>query len=48
MLIKTELLELLRGKSINFQIHEHAPLFTVNDSEKLRGKIDGAHTKNLF
>jgi Ala-tRNA(Pro) deacylase len=26
----------------------HAPLFTVEESQALRGKIPGAHTKNLF
>lgn len=27
---------------------EHAPLFTVADSQALRGEIAGGHTKNLF
>ena len=48
MLSKTDLLELLREKRLDFQIHEHEPLFTVEDSENLRGQIEGAHTKNLF
>ena len=48
MLTKTELLELLRGKGLDFQIHNHKPLFTVQDSEKFRGEIRGDHTKNLF
>ena len=48
MLSKTDLLELLREKRLDFQIHEHEPLFTVEDSENLRGEIEGAHTKNLF
>jgi len=26
----------------------HPPLFTVADSQALRGEIEGAHTKNLF
>src|SRR5262245_29038957 len=26
----------------------HPPLFTVADSQTLRGEIDGGHTKNLF
>jgi len=30
-------------KSVN-----HPPLFTVGESQALRGKIPGAHTKNLF
>tara|TARA_A100001011_G_scaffold397572_1_gene499031 strand:+ start:1659 stop:2171 length:513 start_codon:yes stop_codon:yes gene_type:complete len=48
MVTKLELLELLRGKSIEFQIHEHEALYTVEDSENLRGDIIGSHTKNLF
>ena len=45
MLIERDLLELLRSKGLDFQIHNHEPLFTVEDSEKLRGEISGAHTK---
>ncbi len=48
MLTKTDLFKLLEEKGLNFQIHDHEPLFTVEDSEKMRGIIDGAHTKNLF
>ena len=48
MLTKLELLDLISGKGIDFQIHNHKPLFTVEDSEKLRGSINGSHTKNLF
>ena len=48
MTTKLELFEILRIKSIDFQIHEHQPLYTVEDSEKLRGEISGSHTKNLF
>ena len=48
MTTKLELFEILRIKSIEFQIHEHQPLYTVEDSEKLRGEISGSHTKNLF
>ena len=45
---KTDLFELLRVNNKEFQIHDHEPLFTVEDSENLRGEIKGAHTKNLF
>ena len=45
---KRDLLLKLREKNIDFQVHEHKPLYTVEDSEKLRGKIEGSHTKNLF
>ena len=48
MMKKSDLLDILREKNIDFQVHEHKPLYTVEDSEKLRGKIDGSHTKNLF
>ena len=42
------LIKLLNERKINYIMHEHLPLFTVNDSKNLRGKINGAHTKNLF
>ena len=48
MLTETNLFDLLRVKGLEFQIHNHQPLYTVEDSEKLRGEIEGAHTKNLF
>ena len=48
MLKEIDLLELFKRKDLKFQIHNHAPLFTVEDSENLRGQIDGSHTKNLF
>ena len=48
MLTKKDLLEILSAKALDFQIHDHDPLYTVEESEKLRGEIKGAHTKNLF
>ena len=48
MLTETNLIELIRAKRLDFQIHNHQALFTVEDSENLRGQIKGAHTKNLF
>ena len=48
MLTETDLLDLIRAKSLDIQIHKHEALFTVEDSENLRGKIEGCHTKNLF
>lgn len=38
----------LEQLGIAFQTHEHPPLFTVEDSKKLRGELPGAHCKNLF
>ena len=43
-----ELIELLKKRSYNIKVHQHDALFTVQDSKKLRGKIGGAHSKNLF
>jgi len=48
MLTKSDLLELIKGKGLDFQIHNHKPLFTVEDSERMRGEIHGSHSKNLF
>ena len=28
--------------------HEHPPVYTVEESKRLRGDLDGAHVKNLF
>jgi Ala-tRNA(Pro) deacylase len=43
-----ELIELLKKRKYEIEVHQHDALFTVEDSKKLRGKIDGAHSKNLF
>ena len=43
-----KLIELLKKEKYVFEIHQHESLFTVEDSKKLRGKIDGSHSKNLF
>lgn len=47
---KTEddLLAFLAGLDIETSTTRHPPLFTVADSQALRGTIAGAHTKNLF
>ncbi|PZO78685.1 MAG: DNA-binding protein [Mesorhizobium amorphae] len=47
---KTEdgLFDYLRELSIETTTVRHPPLFTVADSQGLRGEIAGAHTKNLF
>ena len=45
---KLDLLAKLSKENIEFNIFEHAPLHTVEESKELRGKIEGAHTKNLF
>ena len=43
-----DFIKLLKEKKYEFNIYEHGPLFTVDESKKLRGKIKGAHSKNLF
>ena len=43
-----KLIELLKKENYEIKIHQHDALFTVEDSKKLRGKINGTHSKNLF
>ena len=43
-----ELIELLKKEKYKIKVHQHDALFTVEDSKKLRGKINGVHSKNLF
>ncbi|MEM8743458.1 MAG: YbaK/EbsC family protein [Pseudomonadota bacterium] len=45
---RDQLLERLGALEIDTKTVEHPPLFTVEESRALRGKIPGAHTKNLF
>jgi Ala-tRNA(Pro) deacylase len=42
------LLAHLDGLGIETETVDHPPLFTVEESQALRGDIPGAHTKNLF
>ncbi|MBX3579281.1 MAG: prolyl-tRNA synthetase associated domain-containing protein [Rhizobiaceae bacterium] len=43
-----ELFDFLAGLGITVSTTRHPPLFTVEESRRLRGEIAGAHTKNLF
>ncbi|QFR33647.1 prolyl-tRNA synthetase associated domain-containing protein [Ancylobacter sp. TS-1] len=43
-----DLLARLAALGIEQRTVEHPPLFTVEDSQALRGDIPGGHTKNLF
>jgi Ala-tRNA(Pro) deacylase len=43
-----ELLDHLQNLGVEVTTVEHPPLFTVADSQGLRGEIPGGHTKNLF
>ena len=43
-----ELLQFLTDLDIAHETHEHEALMTVEQSQALRGSIDGLHSKNLF
>ncbi|MBL4693703.1 MAG: prolyl-tRNA synthetase associated domain-containing protein [Magnetovibrio sp.] len=43
-----DLLKALDALGIVTKSHSHAPLMTVEDSQRLRGDIKGLHSKNLF
>ena len=45
---RSELMAFLGRLGIETGTVEHPALFTVADSQKLRGEIAGGHTKNLF
>ena len=48
MVTKQDLIHILNDSSFEYYIKEHKPLFTVEDSQTLRGEIPGGHSKNLF
>lgn len=43
-----DLFQMLADLDIAVRTIEHPPLFTVGESQALRGQIPGGHTKNLF
>ncbi len=43
-----ELLEFLARHGITTRTYEHAPVFTVEQSRRLRGELPGGHCKCLF
>lgn len=45
---KAPLLDLLREHQFQYQLHEHEPVFTVEEGKHVSEKIQGAHSKNLF
>lgn len=45
---KQDLFALLDRLGISTETRAHEPVFTVEESQTLRGAIPGAHTKNLF
>lgn len=48
MLSVDDFINFLKQKKYRYELHQHEPLFTVEDSKRLRGKIKGSHSKNLF
>ena len=45
---RDDLFARLASLDIGTETVEHPPLFTVEESRRMRGEIPGAHTKNLF
>lgn len=45
---ETALFETLDSLGIEHRTHQHEPVFTVEESQALRGVLPGAHIKNLF
>ncbi len=45
---RSDLFACLHQLGIETKTFEHSPLFSVEESRKLRGEIAGGHTKNLF
>lgn len=43
-----ELFERLTELGVEHRTIEHVPVFTVEEARRLRGRIEGAHSKNLF
>jgi len=43
-----DLFQRLDQLGIAYKTHEHPPLYTVEDSKRLRGELPGGHCKNLF
>lgn len=43
-----DLFERLERLGIRHTTHRHKPMFTVADSQQLRGDLPGGHSKNLF
>ena len=42
------LLKILTDIGLNYQIHHHAPIFTVQEGLHLKAEIPGVHCRNLF
>ncbi|MEM1419856.1 MAG: prolyl-tRNA synthetase associated domain-containing protein [Pseudomonadota bacterium] len=47
-LTEEDLRQVFEDLGIAYQIERHPPLFTVEESQALRGDLPGAHVKNMF
>ena len=45
---RQELFALLDKLGIEFENHDHRPVFTVEEGQDIKAKIAGGHSKNLF
>jgi Ala-tRNA(Pro) deacylase len=45
---EARLLDALRAMGIAYAVHEHAAVFTVEESAGLHARLPGVHSKNLF
>lgn len=43
-----ELFKVLQSLEIQYELHHHAPTFTVEESDKLKANIPGVHCRNLY
>lgn len=43
-----DIYEILKNLDIDFALHEHPAVFTVEEAEAHKGELDGVKTKNLF
>jgi len=43
-----ELFDILQTLGITYELHHHAPTFTVEESSKLKASIPGVHCRNLY
>lgn len=41
-------LDFFKNHKLDYTLHQHVPVFTTTEAEKIKEHIPGAHTKNLF
>lgn len=46
--VEAPLLEVLDRLTVTYELHRHAPVYTVSESADLKATIPGGHSKNLF